>query len=86
MIDNFAPQPYPLECCADGETWLLVLGWQRSQTGDLTPVVAAPAGGVVPVGGWVEAVRYRLADTRPVAPRPTASPSARVEPRRERGA
>jgi hypothetical protein len=74
VIDNFAPQPYPLEASDDGETWSLVLGWTRNQAGEIVPLTHTGE------------VRYRLAETRPVAPRPTASPSARVEPRRERGA
>lgn len=66
MIDNFAPQPYPLEASTDGATWRLVIGWQRaSGTGELTPVFASDDLG---------SPRYRLA--APPTSTLRASPSA----------
>lgn len=89
MIDNFAPQPYPLECSRDGDTWSLVIGWRQNPNTRLQPVVAWPDGGITTLDDPSDQLRYRPADTRPVAPRPTASAAARVEPaasspRRER--
>lgn len=37
MIEDFVPQPYPLELSTDGETWELVLGWSPVN-GDMRPV------------------------------------------------
>lgn len=39
MIENFVPQPYPLEVSTDGSTWELVLGWSPVN-GDARPVTA----------------------------------------------
>jgi hypothetical protein len=83
VIDNFAPQPYPLEASADGETWTLVIGWRiRPGSNDLTPLLALETGLTSATDTMDKPLRYRPADTRPtVAPR--AAPSA--EPaRRER--
>jgi hypothetical protein len=85
VIDNFAPQPYPLECSADGETWSLVIGWRRQEpAGELVPILALAEGGLTPAASAFER-HYRLASAaRPaaVAPRATASvarPSVRDE-------
>jgi hypothetical protein len=44
VIDNFAPQPYPLECSVDGETWELVIGWRKEPTGEVRPLTADQGG------------------------------------------
>jgi hypothetical protein len=79
VIDNFAPQPYPLECSPDGETWQLIIGWQRAGDGRLTPVVAPTAGGWVGPLADPSSLQYRPADTRPMVHTvaPTAAPSRR---------
>jgi hypothetical protein len=81
VIDNFAPQPYPLECSSDGSAWQLVIGWQKTGDGRLTPVVTAPDGGLGAVAEMA-ALRYRLADTRPTVQPARTAPPARA-PRRE---
>jgi hypothetical protein len=43
MIENFTPQPYPLEV-SHGDTWQLVIGWTRDADGYLTPLVALEIG------------------------------------------
>jgi hypothetical protein len=88
MIDNFAPQPYPLECSRDdaGQTWQLVIGWR--QYGDtLAPLHTSPDGGLV-TNLDPSDLRYRVADTRPIGGRPPAPAAApTVQPaRRERRA
>jgi hypothetical protein len=78
VIDNFEVQGFPLEASTDGgETWRLVLGWQRtSGTGELAPVFASDDLG---------SPRYRVADTRPNAGRAApAVASTGTQARRER--
>lgn len=88
MIDNFTPQPYPLECQREGvQTWTLVIGWRLTPDRQLTPVIATGTGLETvtnPAGLW-----FRSADTRPAAqparasvavapsrgPRPRATPA-----------
>lgn len=83
MIDNFAPQPYPLECSVDGDTWRLVVGW-REVDGQLVPMsvilgdLALPAFDPGPL-------HYRVADTRPIAGRAAPAVASTGTPaRRER--
>lgn len=65
MIDNFAPQPYPLEASAEPGTWVLVIGWRQTPDGQLTPVLAPPDGALTTAAG-PSGLRYRPADTRPI--------------------
>jgi hypothetical protein len=85
VIDNFAPQPYPLECSVDGETWSLVIGWRKDPTGQfIEPLVAMPDGGIMTVADPDE-LRYRPAVTRPsVAPGVERVATPAAAPRRER--
>ena len=76
MIENFVPQPYPLECSADGETWMLVLGWTAGEDEPRVPVLAAPAGGTWDYPDPGGSLRYRLAAVRQVATTERLSPSA----------
>ena len=69
MIENFVPQPYPLECSAGDGTWMLVIGWSARTDNILSPIVAHPDGGT-----------WRIDDTaalqyRPVDPRPSRFPA-----------
>jgi hypothetical protein len=73
VIENFVPQPYPLECTTDGETWELVIGWRKEPTGEVRPLTADKGG-----------VQYRIADTRPVVrSAQSAIGSSAPTPRRE---
>jgi hypothetical protein len=86
VIDNFAPQPYPLEASAEPGIWMLVIGWRKDPTGQfIEPMVAWPEGGITTAADPDE-LRYRPADTRPVGGRPPAPAAApTVQPaRRER--
>ena len=74
MIDNFVPQPYPLECAREPAspteipTWSLVLGWQRTEDGRLVPVLD------------VDGLQFRQAAaprTAADAPRATSAASVR---------
>jgi hypothetical protein len=89
VIDNFVPQPYPLECSPDGSTWHLVLGW-RQHDDTIAPVIALPDGGTATNTVDEDRLTYRQA--RPPAitlrPSPTTAPRAVAPPavsaRRER--
>jgi hypothetical protein len=87
VIDNFEPQPFPLEASAEAGTWMLVIGWQRTGDGRLDPVLVSADGPLMTVSFPAE-LRYRLADTRPIGGRAPAPASAStVQPaRRERRA
>ena len=81
MIENFSPQPYPLECSADGATWSLVIGWTTIGDGrvgadTLVPVTAHPSGGLADVVTTAD-LAYRPADTRPPRAPATTARSAR---------
>jgi hypothetical protein len=82
VIDNFTPQPYPLECSFDGGPWALVLGWQRDVTKGLIALTASPDRDGAPISYDALQVRYRLADTRPTVQPARTMPPARA-PRRE---
>jgi hypothetical protein len=72
VIDNFEPQPYPLEASIDdGVTWTLVLGWRKRPTGELEPLIAGR-----------DDVHYRLADARSIVRSPQSETRAalRSEP------
>jgi hypothetical protein len=85
VIDNFAPQPFPLEASAEAGTWLLVIGWQRTGDGRLDPVLVS-ADGLLMTVSYPAELRYRLVDTRPIGGRAAAPAAATtVTPaRRER--
>jgi hypothetical protein len=85
VIDNFAPQPFPLEASADEGIWMLVIGWQRTGDGRLDPVLVSADGPLMAVSYPAE-LRYRLADTRPTGGRsPAVAAVPTVQPaRRER--
>lgn len=92
MIDNFEPQPYPLECSADGgEQWVLVVGWQKTGDGRLTPVLAIEAGGLAAVTD-PSTLRYRSTGGngqrrgQVVTPTMERAPRATREEREEREA
>ena len=72
MIENFEPQPYPLECSSDGETWALVIGWQRVGP-DLRPMVASADAPLMTTAGEL---RYRVAGDRSVVQIPQRAPHA----------
>lgn len=87
MIDNFAPQPYPLEACTQPGTWALVIGWQRSGDGRLDPVLA-PADGPLTTVSYPAELRYRVARTGPgyrITSTPAAAPTAQPARREPRG-
>jgi hypothetical protein len=80
VIDNFEPQPFPLECSTEPDSWMLVLGWQRDSAGRLAPVVANPSGGTAAIVD-PSGLGYRLADGRSVVRSAQSSPPG-VAPRR----
>ena len=70
MIENFTPQPYPLECSGDGATWELVIGWTTIE-GRVTPVLSRGTAALAEFDA--SEMSYRPADTRPTrAPATTA--------------
>jgi hypothetical protein len=84
-MDDFAPQPYPLEASYDDLPWALVLGWSRDKLGVLGVLVYLPeSSGAIE---WnANQCRFRPADTRPIGGRAAAQAAASaVQPaRRER--
>lgn len=82
MIENFAPQPYPLECSPNGETWFLVIGWQRLGDGRLAPVLATKDSGLA-VSNDTSTLHYRLTGSRIV--QGALEPMRSAEPDKRRG-
>ncbi|HTF49380.1 MAG TPA: hypothetical protein VK735_18215 [Pseudonocardia sp.] len=75
MLDNFAPQPYPLEASYDDLPWAFVLGWSRDKLGVLGVLVYLPeSSGAIE---WnANQCRFRVADTRSVVQIPQRAPHA----------
>lgn len=84
-MDDFTPQPYPLECSTATGTWMLVIGWRIDPTGQPQPLVAWPEGGLSALSDPSDQLRFRLADTRPNAGRAAPAVASTGTPaRRER--
>jgi hypothetical protein len=83
VIDNFAPQPYPLECSTEEGIWRLVFGWRQTGDGRIVPTVQAADGSLVTVGADV--LQYRVTGGGPIVGPQRRVSAPTVQPaRRER--
>jgi hypothetical protein len=81
MLENFVPQPFPLECSPDGTTGARVVGWKVDQLHRVMPVISP---GLAVAAEMTAGLQFRPADTRPgVAPRPSRIAAPVAAPRRE---
>jgi hypothetical protein len=89
VIDNFAPQPYPLEVSTAEGIWFLVIGWRRDKAGNLVPLADTPDGLIDLADSFDRPLHYRQAApptstlrVSPTAttPPPVARPARRPSP------